>query len=109
MDLGLPHSIGISQILINYLIPIVLFSFAIKEMLEKIRIFGYHSVVNWGISISIAILTVYFLPGFSLYFTGVSILAICLFKIEGGKKFLIGIAATAIYFIFIMPYLSSLG
>jgi len=109
MDFQLPKSLGASDILINYLIPIILLSFAIKSMLDKMRIFGYHSIANWGISISIAALTIYFIPGFSLYITGISILGICLFKIEGGKKYLIGIAATALYFIFILPFLSGLG
>lgn len=109
MDFLLPKSLGASDILINYLIPIILLSFAIKSMLDKMRIFSYHSIANWGISISIAALTIYFLTGLSLYITGISILGICLFKIEGGKKYLIGIVATAIYFVFILPFLSGLG
>jgi len=108
MDFQFSKSLLSSQILINYLIPVVLLSFAIKGMLDKLRIFSY-SNANWGIAITMAILTIYFLQGLSLYITGISILAICLFKINGGKKYLIGIVATIIYFVFILPFLSGLG
>ncbi len=106
MDIRFPN-IGFGEILVTYIIPILLFSFALKIMLEKIRIFSSNTV-NWGISLIIAALTIYFIPGLFSILTGVSILAICLFKIEGGKKYLIGIAAIVVYFFFVSQFLSSL-
>jgi hypothetical protein len=103
MNFELPH-IGISELLISYLIPIILFCIALKCILDKLGIFRF-SNVNWWISALMSISTIYFLRGISLYITGISILAICLFKIEGGKKYLIGIAALFLYFAFILPFL----
>ena len=103
MNFQLPQ-IGLLELLTVFIIPIILFSFAIKSILEKIRIFN-SGTVNWGIALMISLSTIYFLRNLSFYITGISILAICLFKINGGKKYLIGITATIIYFLFVLPFL----
>jgi len=96
--------IELVAILITYVIPILLFSFALKLLLEKIRIFR-SSTVNWGIAFVIAFSSLYFIRGIYSIIMAVSIFAICVFKMGGLKGFLIGIVATFLYFIFALPFL----
>lgn len=107
MEFQLPTG-SIGFILVNYAIPVIAFAYALKLMLEKMRIFGYYSMANWVIAFLISISTVYFVQGLSLYITSASILAICMFKIYGGKKFFIGLIAAAVYFLLIAPFLAGL-
>lgn len=99
-------SLDLPTIVIIYIIPTVLFSIAIKTILDKIRIF-HSSVVNWIISIAVALSTTYFFRGAYSIIMALSIFAICVFKIRGVKGFLIGIAAAGIYFVFVLPLLLS--
>lgn len=103
--LGLPTVILEWPVVLHSLIiPFFLFSYALKLLLENMRIF-YSSTTNWVIAFVISFALLLFISSAGPIFTGMAIFMICLFKIHGVKGVLTGIGLCIAYIFFIHPLL----
>jgi hypothetical protein len=117
--MGLPYEIsqilGIKPkilewpgVLVNFILPFILFSYALKCVLEKLKIFR-SPTVYWGIALIIAFITLVFIPGIGHFAAAFSIFATCILKLGMGLKgVLVGIIVAVIYFTLAIPFLISI-
>ena len=94
-------------VFIYLIIPLILFSYALKCALDRIRIF-HSSTVNWIIGFIIAISTLFLISVLAVFIVPVSIFIICLTKFEIKKGIIFGIIGGIIYWIIIAPLLMNL-
>lgn len=90
-------------ILTNLILPLIFFWYAIKCLLDKLKIFGY-SNINWGIAFIIALSSLFFISSLSMILTPISIFMIGLFKLRGKTRILFIVGGIALYW-FVLPLL----
>lgn len=91
-------------VLHSLIIPLFLFSYAIKLLLEEMRIFS-SSTVNWIIGIVVSLALLFLIAHLGPLFASLGIFAICFFKIRGAKGILVGAGLGFVYFVWINPLL----
>lgn len=91
-------------VLHSLLIPLFLFSYALKLSLDSIGIFSSSSV-NWTIALMISLAFLLFIAQGGPFFASAGISMIFLFKLHGTKGIIVGLLCGALYFFIINPLL----
>lgn len=91
-------------VLPSLIIPLLLFTYAMKLLLEEIRIF-YSETINWAIAFVISFASLLFISYAGPIFAGMAIFMICFFKLHGTKGILTGVIVGGLYAFFIHPLL----
>ena len=97
--------LGFPAILTNIIVPFILMTYAFYKLLEKLRIFGYHTTIYVALAIVFALILLPFGPFVAIAAAGfIGIVALTTWPSR-----ILFVAILIIFYFIVLPYLASIN